>query len=227
MSEPRNLWGLRFLALALALLTWFTVSVEKREHLSEKVVEAQITYNSPEDQIILNPVEKVRVRLRGNSSRVRALNPFLVNVVADLGKGTFGSIEFHLAPENVIMPEGFEVVSIEPNVISLEVDKRITQLLPVNPRLSGEPAAGAIVTNPTAEPDMVLVSGPESRIRAIAVLSTTAVDLTTHAIDFRQQAAVVSPDPLVKVVSPSVVTVSVPMEIPGTNGSGGSGASNL
>jgi YbbR domain-containing protein len=63
-------------------------------------------------------------------------------------------------------------------------------------------------------PDKVLVSGPESRLRAVNHLVTTAVDLDGHALDFEETAAVLSPDPLIKVLQPAVVTVRVPMQPP-------------
>jgi len=49
-------------------------------------------------------------------------------------------------------------------------------------------------------------------------LTTTPIDLTGHALDFKEQVAVVSPDPLVKVVQPSVVTVQVPLKVPQAGG---------
>jgi hypothetical protein len=51
------------------------------------------------------------------------------------------------------------------------------------------------------------------------------VDLTGHALDFQEQAAVLPPDPLVNVVQPAVVTVRILMEIPGTESLNNSGDS--
>ena len=94
--------------------------------------------------------------------------------------------------------------------------KEIDQLLRVQARLEGEPAAGAVVKEPKVSPDMALVRGPESLIDELGALSTTPIDLTGHALDFEAQAAVVAPDPLITVLQPRVVTVRIPLEIPGT-----------
>jgi len=207
-------WGLRLLALALALLLWFFVAVEEREGVAEKVLEAAITYSPPNGYVLLDPVQRARVRLRGRASRIRNLNPFVVDIFLEIPAAERSAYDLQILPENVIMPEGVEVVSIEPATIRVRLDLEVTGMLPVRARLVGEPAAGAVAREVQVIPDKVLVSGPESRLRAVNNLVTTAVDLDGHALDFEETAAVLSPDPLIKVLQPAVVTVRVPMQPP-------------
>jgi YbbR domain-containing protein len=207
-------WGLRVLALALALLLWFFVAVEEREGVAEKVVEAAITYSPPNGYVLLDPVQRARVRLRGRASRIRNLNPFVVDIFLEIPAAERSAYDLQILPENVIMPEGVEVVTIEPATIRVRLDREVTGMLPVRARLVGEPAAGAVAREVQVIPDKVLVSGPESRLRAVNNLVTTAVDLDGHALDFEETAAVLSPDPLIKVLQPAVVTVRVPMQPP-------------
>ena len=214
MSLRRNVWSLRALAVGIAALTWFFVTEQKREEVSERSIDAAVTYSPPRGFIVLDPVQRVRVQLRGRTSKIRNLNPFVVDVLVDVSRGEHVSEEVHLQPENVIVPDGVEVLSIDPNVLRVRLDREVQQLLPVQPRLVGEPAAGAVVQDVEVRPSRVLVSGPESRLREIGSLSTTAVDLDGHALDFEETAAVLAPDPLIKVVQPAVVTVRVPMTQP-------------
>ena len=216
MSEIRNLWSLRLLALALALLAWFFFAVQQRERLSEKVVEASVRYDNFPGLVLLERVESVRVGLRGSEGKLRNLNPFLVEVFIELDEPAKGLFEIPLSADNVLLPEDLEVISLQPNVIRLELDDEIDHLLGVEAKLDGEPAAVAIVQRTEVRPSMVLVRGPRSLIDQIRVLSTTPVDLTGHAIDFEEQAAVLSPDSLVTIVQPAVVTVRIHLQIPGT-----------
>ena len=216
MSEAKSIWGLRLLALALAVTAWFVLSVEKREPLSEKVVEATVRYDNFPGLIVVQRVEAVRVGIRGTVSRMRSLNPYLVDVFVELHNPTSGSFDVPLTAESVILPEALEVVSIEPNIIHLELDVEKTDLLPVKARLEGEPAAGAKIRMAEVIPPRVLVRGPETMLDTIGSLFTTPVDLTGHALDFQEQAAVLPPDPLVNIVQPVVVSVRILMEIPGT-----------
>lgn len=217
-----NLWGLRLLALTLALVGWFIVTGESREPLSEKVIQAAVRYNKPNDLLILNPVEQVRVGVRGPVSQLGGLNPQSVEVVVDLGNETGTEIEVALGPEAVFLPvASLEVVSVEPNLLSLELDREVSELLPVVPRLMGEPAAGAIARQPVSVPNRALVRGPETRVRGLTTVTTTPVDVTGHAIDFEARAAVLPPDPRVTIVQPAIVTVKVSFDIPSAENNGG------
>lgn len=216
MSESRNTWGLRLLAIALAITAWFMFSVEKRERLSEKVIEATVRYDNFPGLIVVERIESVRVGVRGSVSKMRGLNPFAVDVFVELSNPDKGLFEVPLTSDNVFLPEDLEVVSIEPNIIRLKLDREAAALLPVIARLEGEPAAGAIVQHAEVIPPNVLVRGPEDVVQATGSLFTTPVNLAGHALDFQEQAAVLPPDPLITVVQPAVVSVRVRMEIPGT-----------
>jgi YbbR domain-containing protein len=215
MNESARTWGLRLLALSIAVGFWFSVSFEEREALSERLVEASVSYNRPRDFVILDPVGTVNVRLRGSSRLIRQLNPYLVSVQVELAQTEPGTVNVNLGPENVLMPDGLDVVSIEPNTIRVELEREISQRLPVVPRLVGAPAAGSVVEEPEVFPNLVLVSGPESLLARIQSLSTRPIDLNGHALSFEETVAVVPPDPLIQVVQPSKVSVRVPMRQPG------------
>ncbi len=215
MSERARIWGLRLLALALALATWYFASLEKRERPSERVVDATVTYLPPRGLIILDPIQTVKVRLRGSDRKIRSLSPFLIDVVIDLQSAQTGNVDFHLGEENVLRPDDVEVVSIEPNSVRLQLDREGTRLLPVQVRLIGEAAAGAVPTGPpVADPETVLVSGPESRLRTLVSVGTVPVSLDGHAFDFVETAMVLAPDPLVKIVQPAAVTARVTLQRP-------------
>jgi YbbR domain-containing protein len=217
VSEGLRTWGLRLLALGIAIALWFSISLENRQALSERLVEASVSYNRPRGLIILDQVPSVRVRLRGGSKQVRELNPFQVNVQVELARTTPGTFSVNLGPENVLLPEGLEVVSIEPNVIRVELAQEVTQRLPVVPKIVGEPAAGALVEEPEVFPSQVLVSGPASLIRRTEALETVPISLDGHALSFEVEVSVVPPDPLVQIVQPTRVTVRIPLRQPGTD----------
>ena len=207
-------WGVRVLALAIALPLWFSLSVAKREEVSEKVIEAAVSYSPPPGFILLDPVQRVQLRLRGRTSKIRSLNPFVVDVLVAVTDARRGSHDVQLSAANVIVPDGIEVVSVDPSSLRVQLDEEARQMVQVEARLIGEPAAGAVAREPIITPARVLVSGPASRLRDLRSVSTTAINLDGHALNFAETAAVLTPDPLIKIVQPSVVTVEVPMEPP-------------
>ncbi|HSL84508.1 MAG TPA: CdaR family protein [Thermoanaerobaculia bacterium] len=213
MSERASLWWLRLLALAIGVALWLTLSWGKRERQSERVVEASITYDTAEEMTVLDPVRQIDVRVRGGTQRVRTLNPAMVNVLVELDQTRPGGTPVQLTPENVYVPEGFEVVSLDPNTLNLTLDRLITKRLPVEVDLAGEPAAGATVGTPVAIPPAVSLRGPETRLENVRLVRTRPVSLTRRAQTFEEMASVLPPDPLVS-VEPGLVRVRVPMEPP-------------
>lgn len=219
-DHARGLWGLRLLALGLALLAWFVVSGEKREPASQKAVDTGVRYDLPDGFLLLERVEMATVGVRGPVSRLRSLAPFQVDVFVNV-PAVEGTIQVPLGPDHVALPPGLELVSIEPNVIELTLDREQTELVEVLPRLAGEPAAGAVVVSARVVPNQALVRGPASRVRELESVSTTPVQLTTHALDFEEDAVVLPPDRMITIVEPRVVKVAVELEIPGAEGDDG------
>jgi diadenylate cyclase len=215
MSETARNWGLRLLALGIAVGIWFNASLQDRLVYSERLVEASVSYNGPKGFVIINPVPTVSVRLSGSKKAIRKLQPFMVGVTVELSQRQEGMATINLGPENVTAPEGLEVRSVEPSSIRVELEREITQRLPVVAKLTGEPAAGAIVGEPEVFPNQVLVSGPESLVSRTDHLSTVPISLDGRALTFEMSVPVVSPDPLIQIGQPTKVTVRVPMTMPG------------
>lgn len=223
MNESVRTWGLRLLALAIAVGVWFSVSLEDRVEMSERSVQASVSYNLPRGFMILDPIDIVTVRLRGTERAISRLSPFVVDVQVEISQTERGLEIINLQPDDVRRPDGLEVVSIEPNALSLEIDSEKTERLPVEPELEGEPAAGALAGPPESIPSHVLVTGPESLLSKVDALSTQPVDLDGHALTFEETVQVLTPDPLIKVVQPAKVTVRVPLEPPPTASDGDRG----
>ncbi|HEV7670088.1 MAG TPA: CdaR family protein [Thermoanaerobaculia bacterium] len=214
MSDRRRIWGLRVLALAIAIGIWSRVSLEEREETTEKLVEAGVSYNLPRGYLVLNQVQNVLVRLRGSRKAIRGLNPYMVDVQIQLAPTSPETVTVQLGADNLLMPEDLEFVAIEPNAIQVELDREVTQRVLVEPRLKGKPAAGSKAGQAEVFPNQVLVSGPEKRLSRLASLPAQQISLEGHGVTFEEEVDVISPDPLIQVVQPSKVTVKVPILTP-------------
>jgi len=178
------------------------------------VVDASVSFNSSPGMILLDPIQTVKVRLRGPDRRVRGISPFELDLVVDVEGDWPGTRVILLSPESVVVPADVEVRSIEPNSLAIRVDREATALLPVLARLVGEPAGGAVVGVARVVPDKVTVRGPEGIVSGLTSVFTNSISLEGHALSFAQTVSVVSPDPLMRVVEPPFVTVQVPMTSP-------------
>lgn len=213
MSEGLRTWGLRLLALGIALGLWFNSSFEDREAQSEREVTASVNFTWPTGFMVLDRDQDVQVRVRGSSKRVRALDSEDVDVQVELGRKR-GLVTVNLGPDNVLTPDGVEFVSVEPGTLTVEVEREVTRRIRVVPDLEGKPAAGVKVEEPEVFPSQVLVTGPESLVARLEVLQTRPVSLVGRSATFEENVAVVQPDPLIQIAQPSRVTVRVPVQPP-------------
>lgn len=221
-EESSRVW-LRLVSIALAIGLWFAVNLHRPSNQSQRLVEASVTYNTPQNLVLMDPVSRVEVWLQGSESEVTTLNPQMVGVLLDLSTAKVGTMEVRLGPENVFIPEGVEVVSLAPSVINLEFDYRDTLQMPVREVLEGEPAAGARVVSRRVTPDQVTATGPRSILERTRSLTTEPVRLDTHAISFEEKVNVRLPHSLIT-IQPTRVQVRVELEldipdVPGVEGS--------
>jgi len=214
VTEIGRIWGLRFLALAIALALWFVLSFERREETSEKVVDASVSYLRPDDLTILDQRQTVEVTLSGPRDAVNRVTAADVSAQVDVRGAQPGPLTVSLTPQNVTLPAALRVQSIAPASFTLHIDRQVTRRLPVEARLTGEPAAGAMVGDVEVLPPHVDVVGPQSQIDELESLQTSPVSLDGHALSFEEVVAVVVPeDVIVRQVEPSRVTVRVPLRI--------------
>lgn len=202
-----------FLAFAIALVIKFGVHEESQ--ISERVIEAPVTYNhvAGSDVVSYDKVETVRVGVKGQNDEIAQLSVFNVEVAVDLAPG-FGPVDVTLGPQDVrfLTLGDFEVTSIEPNLFTIQVEPRLAATVPVIVSLVGEPAAGARHGEPLVRPAWVEISGPESLVSKITRLPVQ-VSLDGHARTFEDSVQIASPDHRVQ-VQPGRVLVNVPMQEP-------------
>jgi YbbR domain-containing protein len=214
VNESGRLWGLRVLALCLALLLWFVLSFERRETRSEKQVQASITYMRGDDMVILNPRQSVDVTLSGPRETINRVNPFDVSVQVDLRQAEPGTQAVNLTAENVSLPQGLRVDSIQPSSVDVTVDRLVRRQVMVEPDVRGEAAAGATRGDVEVVPPEVTVTGPESQLANLTSLKTAVVSLEGHALSFEESVAIVTPENLtVREIEPSRVSVRIPLSI--------------
>ena len=212
-QESGQLWGLRLLSLAIAVALWLAISVENREARGQRAVTASVTYNSPPDLVLIDPIQELRVLLSGPESQIASLDPRQVSVRVDLPETEPGRHTLSLGPADVSLPPNLRVESISPNQVIVAVDRRATKQLRIEPIFTGEPAAGAVLGRVAVVPAEMVVEGPATTLARLDHLETQPIDLDGHALNFEETVAVVSPDPLVQIQQPARVRVRVPLKV--------------
>lgn len=204
--------GFKLISLLLAIGLW--VVVVERDPIAEVEIKVPIEFhNLPENlEIDSASFTEAQVRVRGPERLIHRLESGDVRAEINLASIRPGERTFDLTSHQVRVPQDLEVVQIVPGQFRLSFDSRMTRSVEVRPRVVGTFAAGMRVAKLIADPPSIVITGPKRRVEAVEAATTDPVDATgtmTRQI-FATQAYV--PDPLIQVVHPTPIRVTVIME---------------
>lgn len=203
----RNL-GLKFLSGCIAAMLWLVVAGER---VVERVLRAPIEFqNLPNGlELVGNLPDTVEVRLRGSSGALSRLAAGDLAAVLDLRTARPGRRLFHLAPTQVTVPCGIEVVQVGPSTLTMEFETSGVRVVPVEPDIEGRPAAGFEITSVTSDPATVEVAGPESALQRLDSAMTEPVTVTDETRSVREVVTIGVRDASLRLVTPKTAVVTV------------------
>ena len=204
-------FGIKLLSLALAVGLWLAVA---NDPVAEVAVEVPIEFrNIPENlEISSESIPRAEIRVRGPQRVVRRLQPADIYAEIELAGMKPGERTFDLTAIQVHRPKELEVAQVIPNQFHLTFDMRLTRQIQVRPRAFGTFAPGYQISRIETEPSTITVSGPRKRVEAVEAAITDPIDAsgTMERATFVRHAYV--SDPLVQVMNPNPVRVTVIME---------------
>jgi diadenylate cyclase len=206
--------GLKLVSLLLAIGLWTVVA---RDPIAEVEMKVPIEFHNLPDNLEIDSASftEAQIRVRGPQRVIHRLQAADLHAEIDLASVRPGERTFDLTSRQVRVPQDLEVVQIIPGQFHLSFDNRETRTVEVRPRVTGTFASGMRVKQVTADPTSVLITGPRGRVEAVENAITDPVDISgamTRA-SFVTQAYV--PDPLIQVVHPTPIRVTVIMESSG------------
>ncbi|TVT26650.1 hypothetical protein FO441_11620 [Salinicoccus cyprini] len=177
-------WGLRFVALLLALFMFLSANNVFDELLynNENVAETEVVEGIPveilydeESQYVSGAPEQVNVQLYGNTSNVKRLQTTRdLSVVLDLRNRNLGEYEEHFTVEGLPDNVTAEVV---PETANVNIQELVTRTFEVQAEVS-ESRVGPNHTLESVqiEPETVTVMGGESEMNRIQYVRATLDD---------------------------------------------------
>jgi len=202
--------GLKLLALALAVGLWLAVS---RDPPAEVALDVPIEfYNIPNNlEIVAEHIPQAQIRVRGPARVIRRLQSSDVHTEIDLAGAKPGERTFDLTARQVRQLHDLEVVQVIPGQIHLAFDTRLTRQVEVQPRVTGSFASGYGINQIVVSPSVVTIIGPRKRVEAIEAAITDPVDVSGNMSRATFVTHAYVSDPLVQVVDPGPVRVTVIM----------------
>jgi YbbR domain-containing protein len=114
--------GLKVISVLLAIGLWFTVA---RSPVAEVEMHVPIVFQRVPEKLEIQSlnVAEAQIRVRGPERLVRRLRSTDVSAHVDLATVVPGSRTFDLTPDSVRVPEGLEVVQVNPAHVTVIMER--------------------------------------------------------------------------------------------------------
>jgi YbbR domain-containing protein len=204
-------FGLKVLSLGLALGLWLAIV---RDPIAEVEVTVPIEFHRIPGNLEISSmnIPEAQVRVRGPERAIHQLRAADVHVEIDVAGVKPGERTIDLTAQQVHQPRDLEVVQVVPSQVRLSFDTGLTREVEVRPRVIGTFAGTRHIARITADPPTVVISGPRQRVEAVDAATTDPVDASGTLTRGTFTTIAYVSDPLVQVVRPTPVHVTVIME---------------
>jgi YbbR domain-containing protein len=205
-------FGLKILSLVLATGLWLMIAPD--EQSAEVAVRAPIVFQNVPTQLEISTetIPEAQIRVRGPERVIRQLRPNDVHAALELGDVQPGERTFDLTSQQIRHPRDLAVVQVVPSQVHLAFDTRFTREVEIHPRVTGNFLAGEQIARVDVDPPRITITGPRHHVEKVESATTDPVDAsgTTARATFTTNVYVT--DPLVQVVQPTSIHVTVIVE---------------
>ncbi|MFO7666562.1 MAG: diadenylate cyclase [Desulfobacterales bacterium] len=155
---------------------WFSFS-RGVETLMNIEIPVEYTNRISEMEIIDTSVNSVTLNLSGSGSLIKSIRPEQVKVKIDLGKVTGGKNSFLITDENVSLPPGIVLKSVNPPIVEVTLGIPVVRELPVQVDWAGNLPKNLSLENVKIEPGKVRVIGGKRILDKISSIYTDKIYL--------------------------------------------------
>jgi YbbR domain-containing protein len=206
-----NFW-LKILSLLIATGLWLAISPDQEPAEVAIRVPIEFQHVPPGLEISSTTIPEAQIRVRGPERLIRELRSTDIHAELELADAHPGERTFDLTAQQVRHQRDLHVVQVVPGQVHLSFDMRLTRDVEIRPRVTGNFLAGEQIAKVLVDPERITVTGPKHHVEMMDAATTDPVD----ASGTRTQATFVTnvyvADPLVQVVQPTPVRVTVVME---------------
>ncbi len=201
--------GLKVLSLVMALMTWHMIRQVTSFETIVKDIPVEIQLREGWTVLEQKPAG-IDIRFRGSKEDIGYLSYEQVKVTLDLREETFqGSRMFVLDAIDVQCPPGTQPLSLRPNHVTVRIDREVSKQVEVKAPFRDNLDEGLEVVDVRCNPATVTLFGPAMRLRDIAQVRTTPINLEGPIISFSEKVPLVSPNAEWIRMQPAEVEVNI------------------
>ena len=173
----------KLVALIVAFVLWgYVMNDQNPSYEGSYTVQVQLV-NAPDGYKVTQDKESVKVQVRGQRSLFAAANKKDFKAYVDLSGAESGQKDYKVQVE---LPSGFELVEIDPDTVSVTLDRITTRQMKAELIVTGSTAPGTTVARVSQPLEQVTLEGPESALDEVARV-IGYVGLSGNNSDFQLQ----------------------------------------
>lgn len=212
-----NFW-LKILSLLIAVGLWLAIAPEQEPAEVEIRVPIEFQHVPTHLEISSVTIPDAQIRVRGPESLIRNLRSTDIHAALELANATPGERTFDLTAQQIRHSSELHVVQVVPGQVHLSFDTRMTRDVEVHPRVTGNFVEGEQIGKVLVDPERITITGPRHHVETVDAATTDPVDVSGTRTTGSFMTMVYVPDPLVQVVNPAPVRVTIVMEKSAGNG---------
>ncbi len=147
------------------------------ETLSSQEIPIEFINPDQKMEIISSSTAKVKLLISGAMPLINSIKPEQIKVKLNLSHAVTGINKLSVTQENIVLPPGLRLKKIEPTELDITLDKMIVKELPIQAYWIGKLPKGLVMTQATALPQTIRVSGGEFILKDISTIFTEKISL--------------------------------------------------
>ncbi|MBN1670346.1 MAG: hypothetical protein JXR37_04905 [Kiritimatiellae bacterium] len=209
-AQILNNKGLKALSLLLAVITWHAIQSVISHTTAMKDIPLEIKVAGGW-AILDRSANAVDVLFRGSREDIAILSPEQISVVKDIsGHDRAGTMSLELTPEDVRGGRGVRPLKINPDQVTISLDREEEKRVPVRVETVGKIQDGYWVQSVACVPETVLLRGPGQRLGATDHVQARPIDMGGRIRSFKLRVPILPVDPnWVAYVEPNEVTAEI------------------
>ncbi len=174
-SRPKN-WVLKLISFFFALFLWYFVAGEDKVDMNVSIPVEIV--NLPRDMVISSQFKKqLEVTVSGQRSLIRSLSTQHISRTLDLSDTKPGKVVFENTADTIPFPWGISVLRLQPNQITLLIDRLIEKNLTIKPIVTGSLPEGYELISIFLEPETITITGSKTILEEVESLNTNVINI--------------------------------------------------
>jgi YbbR domain-containing protein len=206
-----NFW-LKVVSLLMATGLWLAISPDQEPAEVAVRVPIEFEHVPPRLEISSVTIPEAQIRVRGPERLIRELRATDIHAELELADAKPGERTFDLTAQQIRHQRDLQVLQVVPGQVHLSFDMKLTREVEIHPRVTGNFVEGEQIARVLVEPDRIMITGPQHHVEILDAATTDPIDASGTRTQTTFVTNVYVADPLVQVVQPTPVRVTVIME---------------